>query len=54
MSFDDNELRRALEARSGEASPEYRARLRHAVAGAAPAAGHNWMAAIAVASVEVP
>src|SRR5438034_3881554 len=53
MSFDENELRRALEARSGEVSPEYRARLGRAVAGAPPAGGSSWMAAIAVVVVTV-
>src|SRR5438094_5805207 len=51
MSFDDNELRRALEARSGEASPEYRARVRHAVSGLPAGAKTNWLAAIAIVVV---
>ena len=32
MSFDEQDLRRALEARSGEVTPEYRARLNQAAA----------------------
>src|SRR5438034_370994 len=52
MSFDENELRRALEARSGEVTPEYRARLRRSVDDApAAAASSSWMAAIAVVVV---
>ena len=46
MSFDEQDLRRALEARSGEVTPEYRARLNQAAAEPRPASG--WMAAVAV------
>ena len=50
MSFEENELRKALDARSGDITPEYRSRLKQALAGPRPA-GSNWMAAVAVVVV---
>ena len=46
MSLDENELRKALESRSGQVTPEYRARVRQAMAENAPAPT-NWMAVVA-------
>src|SRR2546428_126512 len=51
MIPDDPELRRALDARSGEPSPEFRGGLHQALARGRPAA--NWIPAIAVATVIV-
>src|SRR5690242_9206379 len=48
--MDERELRKALDARSGEVSPEYRDRLRRALAEPRPA-GVNWMGAVAVVVV---
>ena len=47
MSLDEKELRKALEARSGEVTPEYRSRLKQALDEPRPA-GTDWMAAVAV------
>src|SRR5690242_11839145 len=47
MNLDENELRKALESRSGEVTPEYRARVRQAMSEDAPAP-RNWMAMVAV------
>lgn len=52
MSFDEDELRRALEARSGEPSADYRARVRQSLAADAGRAV-NWTAAVAVVLVTV-
>ena len=46
-NFDENELRKALEARSGEVTPDYRFRLKQALAEPRPA-GNDWMAVVAV------
>lgn len=46
MNPDENELRKALESRSGEVTPEYRARVRQAMADAP--APRDWMAMVAV------
>lgn len=51
MSLDENDLRRALEARSGGPTPEYRARLHQALAQPRPAT--NWTAVVAVFAVTV-
>src|SRR2546430_7004052 len=51
MIPDDPELRRALDARSGEPSPEFRGGLHQALARGRPAA--NWIPPIAVATVIV-
>lgn len=51
MTFDESDLRRALDARSGDPSPEYRARLHQALAQPRPAT--NWTAVIAVLTVTV-
>lgn len=55
MSFDEHDLRRALEARSGEPSPDLRSRLRQAVTRAprGAAGGDSWLAAVAVIVVTV-
>jgi photosystem II stability/assembly factor-like uncharacterized protein len=49
VSFDEEDLRRALEARSGEPSPEFRSRVRGAVDQPRPAT--NWIAIVAVVVV---
>jgi photosystem II stability/assembly factor-like uncharacterized protein len=55
VSFDEHDLRRALEARSGEPSPDLRSRLRQAVTRAprGAAGGNSWLAAVAVIVVTV-
>jgi len=47
VSLDENELRKALEARSGEVTPEYRSRLKQTLTETRPA-GTDWLAAVAV------
>src|SRR5207245_7436430 len=51
MTPEENDLRRALDARSGAPSPEFRTRLRDAFAQGKP--GTNFMPAIALATVFV-
>src|SRR5437879_11245382 len=51
MTPEENDLRRALDARSGAPSPEFRTRLRAAFAQGKP--GTNFMPAIALATVFV-
>lgn len=48
MSFDERDLRKALDARSGEVTPEFRARLKRSIAEARPPS--RWMPAIALAT----
>lgn len=48
MTPDESDLRKALEARSGEPSPDFRARVRQSLAGAAPRPAMGWTAAVAV------
>jgi photosystem II stability/assembly factor-like uncharacterized protein len=53
MSFDEDELRRALDGRSAAPSPDLRSRLRQAVTRPRQTAGSQWLPAIAIIVVTV-